>query len=78
MGARITDLEEHPAGDLKTKKGPVPFSAPEAILGIERQEFQLRDFDIKDYAKHVLKSGATDEKRQILSHLKNKILTISS
>jgi len=45
-----------------------------AMLGIERQEFQLRDFDIKNYAKHVLKSGTTDEKRQILSHLKNRIV----
>ncbi len=45
-----------------------------AMLGIERQEFHLQDFDIKNYAKHVLKSGATDEKRQILSHLKNRIV----
>ena len=46
----------------------------QAMLGIERQEFKLQDFDIKNYAKHVLKSGATDEKRQILSHLKNRIV----
>lgn len=46
----------------------------QAMLGIERQEFHLQDFDIKNYAKHVLKSGATDEKRQILSHLKNRII----
>ena len=46
----------------------------QAMLGIERQEFKLQDFDIKNYAKHVLRSGATDEKRQILSHLKNRIV----
>jgi len=46
----------------------------QALLGAEIQKIQLQDIDLKNYAKHMLKTGTTVEKRQILSHLKNRLI----
>ncbi len=46
----------------------------QALLGSEIQKVHLQDVDIKNYAKHILSMGSTDEKREILSHLKNRIV----
>ena len=44
-----------------------------AMLGAEIQKIHVRDIDLKNYAKHVLNSGSLEEKRQILSHLKDRL-----
>lgn len=44
------------------------------ILGINKQKIELMDVDIKSYAKHILKDGNLFEKRELLSHLKDKII----
>ncbi len=44
------------------------------ILGIDKQTIELMDVDIKSYAKHILKEGNLFEKRELLSHLKDKLI----
>ncbi|OGF51491.1 hypothetical protein A2739_00570 [Candidatus Giovannonibacteria bacterium RIFCSPHIGHO2_01_FULL_43_100] len=44
------------------------------MIGGSNQKIHLHDVDLKNYAKHVLSMGSTDEKRQILSHLKNRLV----
>jgi len=44
------------------------------ILGVDKQKVELMDVDIKSYAKHILKDGNLFEKRELLSHLKDKII----
>ncbi len=44
------------------------------ILGIDKQSVELMDVDIKSYAKHILKEGNLFEKRELLSHLKDKLV----
>lgn len=46
----------------------------QALLGAEVKKVQLQDVDLKNYAKHMLKVGETAEKRQILSHLKDRLV----
>ena len=54
-----------------------------AILWIVRNYPEIKDVDIRDYAKFILKDGLIEEKRELLTCfkskilLKNKIVTIS-
>ena len=43
------------------------------VLGI-KQEIQIKDVDIRDYAKFILKDGTIEEKRELLVCFKSKIL----
>ena len=45
----------------------------QSILGI-KQQIQIKDVDIKDYAKFILKDGTIGEKRELLTCFKSKIL----
>ncbi len=44
----------------------------QSVLGI-KQEIQISDIDIRDYAKFILKDGTIEEKRELLTCFKNKI-----
>lgn len=44
-----------------------------SVLGL-KQEIQINDIDIRDYAKFILKDGEVEEKRELLSCFKSKIL----
>lgn len=44
------------------------------VLGVEKQKIQTMDVDIKNYAKYILKEGSVFEKRELLSHLKNRLI----
>jgi len=44
-----------------------------SVLGI-KQEVKIKDIDIRDYAKFILKDGTIDEKRELLSYFKSKIV----
>lgn len=44
------------------------------MLGVEKQKVETMDVDIKNYAKYILKEGNLFEKRQLLSHLKDKLI----
>jgi hypothetical protein len=44
----------------------------QSILGI-KQQIQIKDVDIRDYAKFILKEGSTEEKRELLTCFKSKI-----
>ncbi|MDO8558363.1 MAG: recombinase family protein [bacterium] len=46
----------------------------QAMLGAEAQKIHLRDVDLKNYAKHVLNTGTTQEKRDVLAHLKDRLI----
>jgi site-specific DNA recombinase len=46
----------------------------QALLGTEVKRVRLADIDLKNYAKHVLNIGTTQEKREILSHLKDRLV----
>jgi hypothetical protein len=45
----------------------------QSVLGI-KQEIQINDIDIRHYAKFILKDGSIEEKRELLSCFKSKIL----
>ncbi|MEK7187462.1 MAG: recombinase family protein [Patescibacteria group bacterium] len=45
----------------------------QSILGI-KQQIQIKDVDIRDYAKFILKDGTIEEKRELLTCFKNKIV----
>jgi len=44
-----------------------------SVLGI-KQEIQIKDVDIRDYAKFILKDGSIEEKRELLTCFKSKII----
>ena len=44
----------------------------QSVLNI-KQQIQIKDVDIRDYAKFILKDGSIEEKRELLSHLKSKL-----
>ena len=39
-----------------------------------KQQIQIKDVDIKDYAKFILKDGLVEEKRELLTCFKSKII----
>lgn len=45
----------------------------QSVLGL-KQEIQVNDIDIRDYAKFILKDGTIEEKRELLSCFKSKII----
>jgi site-specific DNA recombinase len=44
------------------------------MLGMKTEKVRLHDVDLKNYAKHTLNNGSQDEKRLVLSHLKDHIM----
>ena len=55
----------------------------QSVLGLKQQSIQTIDIDMKNYAKYILKEGSIFEKRELLSHLKdrltytNKVITLT-
>lgn len=45
----------------------------QSVLGL-KQEIQINDIDVRNYAKFILKDGSIGEKRELLSCFKSKIL----
>lgn len=45
----------------------------QSVLNI-KQQIQIKDVDIRDYAKFILKDGSIEEKRELLSCFKSKVL----
>ena len=45
----------------------------QSVFGI-KQHIQIKDVDIRDYAKFILKDGRIEEKRELLSCFKSKII----
>lgn len=43
-----------------------------SVLGL-KQEIEINDIDVRDYAKFILKDGSVDEKRELLGCFKSKI-----
>jgi hypothetical protein len=41
---------------------------------MKTEKVKLHDVDLKNYAKHTLNNGSQDEKRLVLSHLKDHLL----
>jgi len=39
-----------------------------------KQQIQIKDVDIRDYAKFILKDGLVEEKRELLACFKSKII----
>jgi DNA invertase Pin-like site-specific DNA recombinase len=46
----------------------------QTMLGVKADKARLRDIDLKQYAKHVLMNGGLEEKRAVLSHLKDRLV----
>lgn len=44
----------------------------QSVLGI-KQQIQVNEVDVRNYAKFILKDGSIDEKRELLSCFKSKI-----
>jgi DNA invertase Pin-like site-specific DNA recombinase len=45
----------------------------QVVLGVE-EKIVIKDIDIKNYAKYLLKKGSIEEKRELLGNLKSKII----
>ena len=45
----------------------------QSVLTI-KQQIQIKDVDIRDYAKFILKDGTIEEKRELLTCFKSKVL----
>ena len=43
------------------------------VLGLEEKSIRVADVDIRNYAKHVLRSGSITEKRELLGCLRSKL-----
>jgi len=46
----------------------------QTMLGVKTEKIHLHDIDLKNYAKHALNNGVLEEKRAILSHLKDRLV----
>lgn len=46
----------------------------QSIIGGKEQKVEVMDVDMKNYAKYILKEGSMFEKRELLSHLKDKLV----
>ena len=47
----------------------------ESVLGREvKQKIKIKDIDIRNYAKHILRKRSVYEKREVLSHLRSKLV----
>lgn len=46
----------------------------QSIIGGKEQKVEVMDVDMKNYAKYILKEGSVFEKRELLSHLKDKLV----
>jgi hypothetical protein len=46
----------------------------ESILGQTPTKVKIKDVDIRNYAKHILRKRSLYEKRELLSHLRSKLL----
>ena len=44
------------------------------ILGLKETKVKVEDVDIRNYAKHVLRGGTLEEKRELLSCLRSKVV----
>jgi DNA invertase Pin-like site-specific DNA recombinase len=45
----------------------------ESVLGVKSIETKVKDVDIRNYAKHILRNRPLDEKRELLSNLKSNL-----
>ncbi len=47
----------------------------ESVLGREvREKVRIKEIDIRNYAKHILRKRSVYEKREVLSHLRSKLV----
>jgi site-specific DNA recombinase len=47
----------------------------ESVLGLEvKEKVKIKDVDIRNYAKHILRKRPLYEKRELLSHLRSKLI----
>jgi site-specific DNA recombinase len=46
----------------------------QSIIGGQKQKIEVIDIDMKNYAKYLLQDGSIFEKRQLLSHLKDRLI----
>lgn len=47
----------------------------ESVLGKEvKEKVKIKDIDIRNYAKHILRKRPMNEKRELLSHLRSKLV----
>ncbi|OGI61313.1 hypothetical protein A2814_00750 [Candidatus Nomurabacteria bacterium RIFCSPHIGHO2_01_FULL_38_19] len=44
------------------------------ILGLKEENIKVKDIDIRNYAKHVLRGGTIIEKRELLTCLRSKVV----
>lgn len=46
----------------------------ESVLGQKSAKVKVREVDIRNYAKHILRKRSIYEKRELLSHLRSKLI----
>ena len=44
------------------------------VLGLSATDNSAQDVDLKTYAKYLLKEGSVIEKRELLSHMKSRLI----
>jgi site-specific DNA recombinase len=45
-----------------------------SVLGENKEEKDIKDVDIRNYAKYILKKGSVIEKRELLAHLRSQLV----
>jgi hypothetical protein len=50
------------------------FNRFQNILGQENQKTDIKDIDIRNYAKYLLQEGSIGEKRELLACLKSELV----
>ncbi len=44
------------------------------VLNENKEEKEIKDVDIRNYAKYILRKGSVIEKRELLTHLKSQLI----
>lgn len=50
------------------------FKKFQEVMNTENTDIKVKDIDIKNYLKYLLKNGSVLEKREVLGNVKTKIL----
>lgn len=47
------------------------------IMGKQEEKYEVKDVDIRNYAKYVLEKGSVFEKRDLLKNIKSKVMFLN-
>ena len=72
-GSEPPDIDELGSRHLIDKEIARYNKLPKTVLGSKEKD-KAQAMDIKKYAKYLLEEGSMEEKRELLSHLRGKLI----